>query len=438
MGLHFLKSALSLPIPEHKEQTMGRAYEEYQPSAVYIPAVDAHNQPLKNLIAVGEKVFKGTLIGTGVDDFPVYSSVSGRVLSHKLMMMADGKVRDCLEIENDKLSQWALKPALKRVDRCTKEEIMAAIKDSGAIGFGGAGFPTYRKFLTDKPIDYIIVNAVECEPYLTTDFCYGRSHMAELFFALPYLLKLTGCKRIIFAVKKDREALIEAAKIEARKKGNRALPFVIKTLPERYPMGYERSIVREVLHKEYKALPIEAGAVVDNLYTLMTLGRRFVLGQVAADRCVTVSGEVFAPKNLLIPYGALASDLINRCGGPKLEQFVLINGGPMCGNAHDSDYVTQLQSNGVLVLKPQNTKPEPCWHCGMCIDNCPMGLQPVQIQLALKSGNVERLKKLDAALCVNCGLCSFVCPSKIDVAANIQRAKALLRKSASAQPKGGK
>ena len=261
--------------------------------------------------------------------------------------------------------------------------------------------------------------------------------MAELFYALPYLLKLTGAKRIFFAVKKDREALIQAAKIEARKKGNRDLPFVIKLLPDRYPMGYERSIVREILHKEYKALPIEAGAVVNNLYSLMSLGRRFVLGQVAVDRCVTVSGEVFAPKDLLVPYGALASELINRCGGPKLEQFVLINGGPMCGNAHESDYVTMLQSNGVLLLKPMNNKPEPCWHCGMCIDNCPMGLQPVQIQLALKSGNVERIRKLDAAMCVNCGLCSFVCPSKIDVAANIQKAKELLRKSTSTQ-KGGK
>ena len=127
MGLHFLKSALSLPIPDHKELTIGHAYEEYQPTVVYIPAVDARNQPLKNLIADGEKVYKGTLIGTGVDDFPVYSSVSGRVLGHKLMMMADGKVRDCLEIENDKQAHWVLKPALKRVDRCTKDEIMAAI-----------------------------------------------------------------------------------------------------------------------------------------------------------------------------------------------------------------------------------------------------------------------------------------------------------------------
>lgn len=437
MGLHFLKTALSLPIPEHKEATMNHPYEAFEPDFVYIPAVDNHNQPLKGLLPIGTKVYKGTLLGTGIDDFPVYSSVSGEIVGHKFMMMADGKVRECLAIANDKEGYWVLKNALPPVDRCDKDEILAAIKDSGAVGFGGAGFPTYRKFNSGKKVDAIIINAIECEPYLTTDYNYGRVHMADIFLAVPYLLKLTGAKKIYFAVKTGRDGLIQAARDEAKKPENRKYPFVIKVLPDRYPMGYERTLVREILHKEYKALPIEVAAIVDNIYTIMALGRRFVLGQVVADRCITVSGLVESPKDVLVPYGILASDLINACGGPKEDHFKIVSGGPMCGSAHESDFVTQLQNNGILLLKAMKLRPEPCWHCGKCIDNCPMGLQPVQIQMALKANNIERMRKLDANLCIACGLCSFVCPSKIDVSVNVQKAKAILRNAASAK-KGGK
>lgn len=428
MGLHFLKTALSLPIPEHKEATEGYPYEEFQPDFVYIPAVDNRGNPLKGLLPVGSHVFKGTLLGTGVDDFPTYSSVSGQIIAHKYMMMADGKVRECLEIANDKLSQWFRRPALPDASRCSKEEILAAIKESGAVGFGGAGFPTYRKYNSGKPVRAIIINAIECEPYLTTDYNYGRMNMGDVFLAIPYLLRLTDAEKIYIAVKKGRDELIEAVRKEMDLPANRNYPVSLKILPDRYPMGYERSLVRSILHKEYQALPIEVGAIVNNLYTVMALGRRFVFGEVVADRCITVSGEVAQPKDVLAPAGTLASDLINFAGGPKITRFKLISGGPMCGAAHDSDYVLPLQANGVLLFRPTKVEAEPCWHCGKCIDNCPMGLQPVQIQMALKANNIDRLLKLNAAVCINCGLCSFVCPSKIDVSNNVQKAKALLLK----------
>lgn len=437
MGLHFLKTALSLPIPEHKEATEGYPYEEFQPDFVYLPAVDNRNNPLKGLLPIGTEVLKGTLLGTGVDGFPTYSSVSGRIVARKHMMMADGKVRECYEIANDKLSRWQLRPALPEAGKCSKEEILSAIKESGAVGFGGAGFPTYRKYSSNKPVEAIIVNAIECEPYLTTDYNYGRRNMGEVFMAIPYLLRLTGAKKVYVAVKKDRDELIEAVRTEMALPANKALPVSLKILPDRYPMGYERSLVRAILHKEYQALPIEVGCIVNNLYTVMALARRFVFGEVVADRCVTVSGEVSEPKDVVVPAGTLASDLINCAGGPKISHFKLVSGGPMCGSAHDSDYVLQAQCNGVLLFAPASVEPEPCWHCGKCIDNCPMGLQPVQIQMALKANNVDRLLKLNAAVCINCGLCSFVCPSKIDVSDNVQKAKALLMKQAPRQ-KGAK
>ncbi len=383
MGLHFLNSAGSLHIDGHKEKTIYHAYKQYLPPKVYIPAVDRRGEPLRNMVEGTPHVDRGELLGLGIDDFPTYSSVSGRILGHKMMRLADGRVCDCFEILTDNnVDYYRAKRPLPSPEECSASQIINAMKDSACIGQGGAGFPTYLKYKTDKPIKYIIVNAVECEPYLTADVTYSMANMQLLFVALHYLERLTACKRIYIAVKKDRPFLIDRIKQHMKRKENRDIHVSLSLMPDRYPMGYERTLVKRILGKDYDNLPIEVGCVVNNISTLMNLGKRFMLGEVATSRNVTVSGEVKEPADIVVPNGTLASDLINYCGGPVIPKFKIIAGGPMCGNAFPSDFVCTMATNGVLLMAPSNTKADPCWHCGDCQNTCPVGQQPVQNQLA--------------------------------------------------------
>ena len=422
--MHLLSTSGSLHIDGHKEKTIYHSYTPYLPPKVYIPAVDRRGNPLRNQVEGNVHVDRGQLLGYGVDDFPTYSSVSGTITAHKTMRMASGQVSECYEIVPDRdVDYYRVRNPLPAPQECTNDQIMSAIKDSGCIGQGGAGFPTYLKYKTDRKIRYIIVNAVECEPYLTADVTYSMANLKYLFDALRYLHKMTGCEKIYVGVKKDRPFLIDRIRQHINEKENEDLPVCLSLLPDRYPMGYERTLVKKILHKNYDTLPIEVGCVVNNISTLINLGRRFTLGEVATHRNVTISGEVRNPSDLYVPNGTLASDLVNACGGPIVPKFKLIPGGPMCGSVRMSDFVCTMATNGVLLLKPEEYRQDPCWHCGDCQDNCPVGLQPVQIQMALKANDIDRILSLHAEKCCGCGLCSYVCPSRIDVSDNVNKAK---------------
>lgn len=432
MAFHLFQSDEATHIPGQKEQTADQEYQAYQPDFVYIPAVDMRGNPLSNQKEVGSEVKKGTLLGTRSQfgqTVYIYSSVAGTIKEKKNMLTAGGREQEVFVIENNKQDDWELQEPLKPVAEATNEEILAALQKSGVIGFGGAGFPTFLKYNSGKPVDVLIVNAIECEPFLTTDYVYGAKYVEYLFKALPYLLKLTNAKEVAYCTKKDKPALIKACQDMQAKYPD--LPVKLYLTEDKYPMGYERNLVTLVTHKEYGNIPIEAGAIVDNIYTFISLGRYFTEGKVATDRCITVAGLVKEPKNVLTPYGASAKDLIDFCGGISVDEEVkVINGGPMNGNTLPTpEYATLAQTNGIVVLKPNHFREEPCWHCGNCCENCPMDLQPVQIQMALKRNDLQRMKELHAERCCGCGLCSYVCPSRIEVSQNVQKAKQIVLKA---------
>lgn len=428
MSFHLFGSDECKRIPGYKEETASKDYVLYQPDYVFIPAQDGRGNPLNNMVSVGAEVKVGTLLGTRApDDFPIYSSVSGVVKEIKMVLTASGREQNCFVIESNKKNEEEIRPVLKDVDSVTVDEIINAIKASGVIGFGGAGFPTYRKFNSGKPVDVLIVNAIECEPFLTTDYVYGASEASYLFKALPYLLKATGASKVVFCTKEDKPALIKVCEDQMALYPN--LPVELVRTKDKYPMGYERNLVTLVTHKQYGMIPIEAGAIVDNIYTFISLGKFFTEGKIPSKRCITVAGEVNKPLNILTPYGAMASDLIAFAGGVKDSEaeYKIVNGGPMNGNTlPSSSYATLHQTNGIVVMKPNHFRAEPCWHCGNCCDNCPMDLQPVQINMALKRNDLERLKELHAEKCCGCGLCSYICPSRIEVSQNVMKAKAIV------------
>lgn len=423
---HLFRSGESTPIPGHKEQTQDLPITSFDPEFVYIPCVDSRGNPLINALEVSAAVKKGTLLGLRApDDFLIYSSVSGTIEAKQERMTSAGRTRQCFVIHNDHKGEWDSLSPRKTADKTSVDEIVDAIKKSGVIGFGGAGFPTYRKFNSGKPCDALILNAVECEPYLTTDYVYGAEQCEYAFLAIPYLLKASGAKRVFFCTKKDKPALIDAC--EKWRKKYSSLPVELVLTKDAYPRGYERNLVTLVTGKEYEHIPIEAGCIVDNIYTFIALGRYFTQGKSADRRCVTVSGEVGKPMNILAPYGVLAEDVLSLAGFKAEDDLKIVNGGPRNGNVlSDGHYVLLQQADGITIRKKSSFRQEPCWHCGNCCEACPMDLQPVQIQMAYKAKDIQRRIELNADRCCGCGLCSYSCPSRIEVSQNVMAAKALV------------
>lgn len=440
MALHFFQSDECLELDGHKDSILGMPSRIYEPEQIFIAAADGRGNPLKNPLPDGSKVRRGTLLGLRApDDFPIYSPISGTLTGHRTLSAATGRDGDYFVIASDHKGDLELKTPLKPASECSVEEILAAIKDSGAVGFGGAGFPTYRKYNSGKPMDALIINAAECEPYLANDIVYGKDHVSSVFAAIPYLLKVSQAKKVYFAVKEERKTLVGAVSEAIR--NHPELPVSLALLPNRYPMGYERTLVTFILHRSYDVLPSEAGAIVNNLFTYSVLGERFTEGKIPGLRCITVSGAVGNPGTIITPFGTLASELIAFAGGITAKgDYKVISGGPMCGDTTPKDYVLAPQNNGILVLEAVTLRAEPCWHCGDCCLHCPMDLQPVEIQMALKKNDVARMISLQADKCCSCGICSFVCPCRIEVTANVIKAKTIVAnaKLASMKPKEGK
>jgi electron transport complex protein RnfC len=393
---------------------------------VYYPTFSPNNKPMNVLVKPGDKVKVGQKIMERTDFYvPIYSSVSGTVLADENVLSAQiGRQIKHLVIENDGLDELA--EPLKTVNLdSSKEEIFAAIKEAGLVGMGGAGFPTYIKYQNPKGIDTLLVNGVECEPFITTDFITMSKEVEFLLTGCELLMKASGASKAIIAIKVHKDEQRDAIKAQLD-----AHPHIsLVEVPDVYPMGWERALIKHVIKKEYNRLPAEAGVVINNGQTVLSLGKVLTTGRTVADRTVTVSGDaVKHPANVVCKIGTLASELIEACGGYVGGQTTLIPGGPMTGKAQTSDKFPIIMQMGALtILKYKEYKEEPCLRCGSCTAHCPAGLQPVEIRNAHKLKDTERMIKLNVMDCVSCGLCSYSCPSHIELTKTMDMAKTVVR-----------
>jgi electron transport complex protein RnfC len=394
---------------------------------VYFPTMSPNKKTIEYLVKPGDYVFEGQKIGYRTDFYvPIYSSVSGTVLENEKIFSAQiGTLIPHVVIESDGKHQLA--EPLKTVTlNNTKEEIFEAIKESGMVGMGGAGFPTYIKYLTDKPIDTIIANGVECEPFLTTDFVSAIKEADELLGGLELLMKASGAKKAIIAIKVHKE--------EERDAINKFLPehpnITLIELPDLYPMGWEKVLIEETLGRTYEKLPADCGCIVNNTQTIISLYKILTTGRPVTKRLVTVSGDAIRnPSNVYINIGTLADSLISACGGYlEAGEISLIPGGPMCSKAATNDaFPMLLQMGSLTILKYKKLRVDACLRCGSCTSHCPAHLQPVEIKRAFDSKNVDRMIALNTMACVECGTCSFVCPSHIELTDYIKKSKGLVR-----------
>lgn len=414
--------------------------EEYCKN-IYIPIVDAKALPISLKANVGDEVKVGTLIGTYMvfgNEMPVYSTVSGKIVGEEMLFHAGiGRPVKHFKIENDNKYE-----CLKVCEPFTKDDSVETIIDNmqklALVGLGGAGFPTFIKYKNVKDIDTLIINGVECEPFITTDYVAMMNESDLLVEGVELFLKASGAKKAYICFKNDRKDVKE--KLDAILANHPNIE--VKMVKNAYPMGWEKNLVKAITKRTYNKLPSEAHVIVNNVQTAIEFAKSSKTGFITYKKQITVSGEGIKKNgNVIIPIGTKVSSLVQAMGGYNVDEGVVLVGGPMCSKALMNDNVALLTSaNALTVLKKVVRKAEPCLRCGACTEHCPSNVQPVEVKFCVETKNMERLALLNPNACVGCGLCSYICPSFIDVADFVKKGKLFLsiEEAKKKAQKGGK
>lgn len=415
---------MKVKIDKHK-LTNDKLLVYNKPKKVYIPLISGNDTNITILVKKGEYVYKGSIIGKRKGDFriPIHSSVSGTVLDFEEKTCFNGEKVKCVVIENDFKEKIEQKLSVKRsINKYTKEEFLNLLMENGIVGLGGAGFPTYVKY-EPKNINTLIINAVECEPYITADHILAKQKCEEILEAIDAILEINKIKEAIIAIKKEN---VELKQIFDNYIGT-YLKIKIKLVSNVYPMGWERKLIKEVTHKEYDKYPIEEGIVVNNISTIYAIYEALKYNKPLIERIITFSGENLQDKrNVLVKIGTPVSEVLEQL--KVKENSVIVAGGPMMGKKVE-DLVVSANMNCILALENKIDIPTICLKCGKCVEVCPSKLSPVLIMRTKvkKDKDINKLKKLHPEKCIECGLCSYICPANLLVRERVKDAKKILR-----------
>jgi electron transport complex protein RnfC len=422
--------------PDKKELSANKPIITAKPPVrVVIPLSQHLGAPCKPIVTIDQEVKKGELIGepTAFVSAPVHSSVSGRVIAIGEFLNAMGRMVTSVAIENNGKEEWTILKDNPDYMKLSPEEMKEKIKNAGIVGMGGAAFPTVVKLSPpkEKPIDTIILNGAECEPYLTGDYRLMVEKSGEVIEGLTILMKVLGVNRGFVGIEDNKPEAIKAMGKAAEGLNN----IKVCSLPTKYPEGAEKMLIKAVTGREVppKALPMDVKVIVQNISTSFAVYEAVRYGKPLIERVVTVSGEgIREPNNLLVKIGSLVSHLIEECGGLKDESLKVISGGPMMGFAISSLEVpiTKGTSGIVVLTEGEIVHAEdfgPCIRCGRCIDVCPMGLMPAMLSIYAEKGLYEGAKEYNLFDCFECGSCAFVCPSKRPIVQLVRLAKSQVK-----------
>ena len=445
-----MKKLHAISIPHCKNTAYMPARRIDVPKVVNIPMSMNIGAPSSPVVKPGDTVKVGQLIATagGYVSAPIHSSVSGTVKKIGSMIGSMGRPMQVITIETDGLQEPY--EELTPPDVHDFASFIKAVTDCGAVGLGGASFPTAVK-LNIKDLnmcDAIIINAAECEPYNTSDTSTLFERGDEVWEGILLLKEYMQAKRIIIGIEEINKRNIESFQNRLKESGLDGIE--IQVLPAKYPQGAEKVLIYNTIGRAVPEgkLPIDAGAIVLNCTTLAAIAHYIKTGMPIVEKTVTVDGSaVKEPANVIAPVGTPLRDLYEACGGFKEEPKKVLYGGPMMGiSVPDLDQPVLKATNATLAFSAKDAllpEPSACIHCGKCVDACPFGLMPVELDQAFENKDIERLKKLKINLCVECGCCAFTCPAKRQLVQSHKLAKALVaadnaKKKAQAEAKAAR
>lgn len=407
--------------PEWKHLSENKAIQELPlPEKVIIPVQQHIGAPAEPIVQKGDQVKKGQPIAKAEKfvSIPAHSSVSGTVSSIEKRPHPLGVNLLSIEIERDEKDEWidTVKHNSNYMDM-TVDQMKNAIQNAGIAGMGGAAFPTHVKLSPppEKPINVVILNGVECEPFLTSDHRLMLEKPDEILDGLKIIMKILDVKQAIIGIEKNKPDAIRLLRIKCDKlDGISVLPLAVK-----YPQGAEKQLIKAALNREVPSggLPMDVGCLVHNVGTAVAIYEAVSSNKPLIERIVTVTGPgIKSPNNLRVRIGTPFQNLIDFCGGLTDSAGKIINGGPLMGISQVTPEVPVIKgTSGILILnrKQGNLKPEqPCIGCARCVEICPMNLIPSTLASFAEHNKIENSVNWGLLDCIECGSCSFICPSK--------------------------
>jgi len=405
--------------PEHKLSAGSKIIELPPPEVAVIPVSQHLGAPAKVLVNRGDQVKVGQLIAesSGFVSTNIHSSVSGKVLKVDQFMDSSGyrKMAVQIQVEGD---QWI--ETIDRSDDLVRNSVLPAedirkkILEAGIVGLGGATFPSHVKLMVPqgKTAEYVIINGVECEPYLTADHALMMERTEELFSGIQLLMKGLGVEKAIVGIENNKPDAIERMK-DITKGSN----VSVQGLKVKYPQGGEKQLVQAILKREVPSggLPIDVGVVVFNVGTAHAVYEAVMKNRPLINRVVTVTGKgLEKPSNFIVRVGTPVSSLIEKAGGLPEQTAKVINGGPMMGKALSTlDVPVVKGSSGILLVdenEARRKEVKPCIRCTKCVTVCPMGLEPYLLMTLSEKSLFERMEPEKVMDCIECGSCSYTCP----------------------------
>jgi len=424
--------------PENKQHTCNEEIKQFPFAPVMVILLSQHiGAPAKAIVREEQEVTRGQKIAEAVGfmSVPMHAPASGVIKKIGLAPGPGGKMVPAIYLQPFPGSGQSVdegKPC--HLETATPEEIINAVQDAGIVGLGGAAFPTHVKLKIPegKSIDTIILNGVECEPYLTADHRVMLEQVDDIILGTRYLMKATGAERTIIGIEANKpdaaEALLEKTKDSPE--------ITVELVKIKYPQGAEKMLIKALLDREVPSggLPIETGVIVNNVATTAEIGRLLPHGRGIQERVVTITGEGIARKgNYLIPIGTPLRYALEQVGMDESVTSVVL-GGPMMGQAVTSLDIPIMKGTSGIVCFSQNGGTEfapdecACIRCGRCLEACPIFLNPSRLGLLAKAGAYdEMISEYHLFDCFECGSCSYICPSRIPLVQHFRVAKRLMR-----------
>ncbi len=406
------------------------------PDEVVLPLRQNAGAPAKPIVEAGDHVERGDKIGEaqGYVSVPIHATATGRVKAIDWWPHPDGKMERAVRIEVDRFSPQLPRPRIvPEWEGLTPDEVRSAVQQAGVVGLGGAAFPTHVKLNPpeETPVELLLINGAECEPYLTSDHRVMVEYPERVHFGIRVMMQCLEVDRAVIGVENNKPDAIERLRATIPPD----LDIEVIGLTVKYPQGAEKMLIKAVTGREVPSgkLPMHVGAVVQNVGSIAAIAEVFETGYPLIERIVTITGPgIRRPQNLIVPVGTKVKDVIEFCGGLTEDATEVIFGGPMMGMPQpDMDVPVLKGTSGVVVLtESESVRPPalPCIHCGRCLDACPVFLNPQTLGQLAQVGRYQAMEEHHLNDCMLCGSCSYVCPSNIPLSQMFALSKGGLRR----------